>query len=295
MKIVFSYWGYKETLTKSFISMAKISNFFAQKHGFDTILFCQQNDIKLFKEINYNEIKVLPDELMNKFPKDLWSMSKIVAMTLMDEPYIIIDFDLFLFKTLNTNKIIDITFFHTEPWALSCAKLENEWFRNIKTPEIKKNEDLLPYNCAIIGVKNFTVMKKCAKKIINNLLSVDKNKLNYLLNVKNFKKWKDPNIVIDFFLPTWLFEQVWLPQLIKNEKISINVFYENPYTVLMETILNGHYHLWGSKDDRTLMTVVRDFTKILEEKNVDYKDINFKFNFIEEKKKLILKDRNALC
>ena len=278
MKVVFSFWGYKDTIDESFIGMAKISNFFAQKNGYETILFCGEEDKDKFNNIPYNEIRILDKKLMSSFHKEMWSMSKIIAMTLMDEPYIMIDFDFFMFKKLDEKNILDISFFHKESWVEDLGAVKNKWLLKIKPKSIKKDNNICIYNCAIIAVKNVSLVKECAIDLIKHFQNLKYKQLDFLFNEKNFKKWNKNKPTL-FWLPVWVIEQIWFPQLVKQKNGKINILYDINHALSLEPLINGHYHAWGSKEDSAM--IFRDFPKVLNHDTI-YKDINFNFEYLDQ-------------
>jgi hypothetical protein len=278
MKVVFSFWSYKNSIDESFLGMAKISNFFAQKNGYETILFCGEEDKDKFNNIPYNEIRILDKKLMSSFHKEMWSMSKIVAMTLMDEPYIMIDFDLLIFKKLDEKNIVDISFFHKESWVLNLAELKNQWLLKIKPKPIKKDNDICIYNCAIIAVKNVSLIKECATYLINHFQNLKYKQLDFLFTEVNFKKWNKNKPTL-FWLPIWVIEQIWFPQIIKEKNGKMDVFYDIKNPLTLDPLIHGHYHAWGAKEDSSM--IFRDFAEVLNY-NINYEDINFKFENLEQ-------------
>jgi hypothetical protein len=257
--------------------MAKISNFFAQKNGYETILCCGEEDKDKFNNIPYNEIRILDKKLMSSFPKEMWSMSKIVAMTLMDEPYIMIDFDFLIFKKLDKKNIVDISFFHKEPWVLNLAKIKDQWLLEIKPELIKKDNDICIYNCAVVAVKNVSLIKECAIYLINHFQNLKYKQLDFLFTEANFNKWNKNKPTL-FWLPIWVIEQVWFPQIIKGKNGKMDVFYDIIHTNL-DPLIYGLYHAWGVKEDSSM--IFRDFAEVLNY-NTNYENINFKFEYLDQ-------------
>lgn len=278
MKVVFSFWSYKNSIDESFLGMAKISNFFAQKNGYETILFCGEEDKEKFNNIPYSEIRILDKKIMNSFHREMWSMSKIIAMSLMDEPYIMIDFDFLMFKKLDKKNNVDISFFHNETWVVDLAELMNKWLLKIKPKAIKKDNDVHIYNCAAIAVNNFSLVKECAIDLINHFQNLKYKQLDFLFTEANFKKWNKNKPTL-FWLPIWVIEQVWFPQLIKEKNGKMDLFYDIKSPLTLDPLIHGHYHAWGVKGDSSM--IFRDFAEELNY-NINYENINFRFPYLDQ-------------
>ena len=54
-------------------------------------------------QLPYTNVRVIIDDKMDEFHEDFWALSKVVAYSLQDKPFLHIDGDVFLFKKLNDN------------------------------------------------------------------------------------------------------------------------------------------------------------------------------------------------
>lgn len=213
MKIVFTYWSQGKLDSNSFFKeLAAVSNFFAQKHGYETVLYTDDLGESLLYKINYNNIIRLPDYYLNKFPKDIWNMGKLLTTSLIKEPFIHLDFDLLLYKPIQKeilNK--DIVFFHEEIWM--DKMLCDTSFVIKKHPKNLKHKSFRSYNCAMFGGQNYELFNTAAKEIcdfvIENSIFLEK------MSKQQSELQKKGLVKNQLYLPN-LVEQLWLPNLLKN-------------------------------------------------------------------------------
>jgi hypothetical protein len=192
-----------------FVKMSALSNYYAQKHGFETIFFGDSQALKNFGKIKYNHFFELSNNYLNNFPKCLWAISKWFALSSMNEPCLHIDHDLFLVNSLNDNFLKnDIFCFHDELFVLKFYKRINSRFK-IKPKEISDVE-VYPYNCGLFGGQDINTIKNS----INFILNFISNNINYVIEID--KKYKYPISMM------CLVEQVWLFQVLKNNNKIIS-------------------------------------------------------------------------
>ena len=136
MKIVFSYWSKANPEHDPlFKELAAVSNYFAKQHGYETVLYTDIAGNLLLNKIEYDKIILMPEHILNKFPKTGWSLGKLLATSMINEPFLHLDFDLFLFKPIEEsvfNK--QAVFFHDEIWMDEI--LANSSFVLKRKPEI---------------------------------------------------------------------------------------------------------------------------------------------------------------
>jgi hypothetical protein len=230
MKIVYSQWSLGK---EPFKEMVACSNRLAQAHGFETILYTDEKGKEDLKNIKFSEVRLFPD-IINDFPKNIWSLGKILAMSLMDEPFYHIDQDILMYKNILKDHLDkDFLTFHDEPWSkdyLNLCDLQN----NLKIHPEQLNNDYEPisHNFAVIGGQKYKEISEASTSVIDCCL---KNKK--ILNEFDFKG--DHNIAV-------MAEQVWISAILKNKNIT-------PSFILKENIREdakklGVAHFWtGSK------------------------------------------------
>lgn len=265
MKLIYSYWKTNEHffVTEEF---AYISNKLAQKHGYETILFTDDNGVEELKNIKYNKVIKLDYHLLDRFPKTGWSLAKILAMASMNEPFMHVDFDLFLIKNLREHFIHNPIFcLHKEKWLTEPQGEKDKKGKFIKNSiinpysfefldkvkillnqtednfSIKKYHKLTSYNCAIVGGQNFSLFKKASEYVI-------KYAIKYKDILENFSEINNMNV--DWF-PAVFLEQVLFMNLIRLnsglEDIPIYLKSETTEDLNIEAQEEKIIHIWGSK------------------------------------------------
>jgi hypothetical protein len=209
MKIIYSHW---QASSHKFCDkeMAIMSNNSVKKLGYNTCLYTDQIGYDLLSDVNYDEIIIFDKLLLSKFNKKIWSLGKMLAMSLTQEPSIHLDFDVFLFQKLDNDILTKNSFcLYSEPWITKhilkfteeAPKLEN----------IKINNSL-SMNFAIVGGQNFKAMNDVCNKLIDIAI------LNYntIEQMTLHRSW----------MGAVLFEQVLIPQLLlEDHDIKIHTIF----------------------------------------------------------------------
>lgn len=221
MKVVFShtYNSYATYNTKEYLEFTALSNYFAQKQGFETIFFGDDNSIKDFKKIKFNFTEKFSPEIFNKsFPKCFWASGKLIASRMMSEPFIHVDNDLFITKPL-PNKFLnsDLLCLHDEIFA-------NVYFEQLQAlfiikPEMSNSFPTISYNCGIFGGQDFKTIHKSIdilfEFITNNSQYIDLIHNKYIRR-EEYKKILHTPVLI---------EQIWLFQIFKYFKKNITTLF----------------------------------------------------------------------
>lgn len=265
MKVIYSYWKTNEHffVTEEF---AYISNKLAQKHGYETILFTDEHGKEELKKIKYNQVITFDKFLLDRFPLTGWSLAKIQAMASMNEPFMHIDFDLFLVKDLKKEFIDNQVFcLHKEKWLTEPQGEKDKKGRLIKNSiinpysfefldkvqillnqtednfSIRKYHKLSSYNCAVVGGQNFNLFKKSSEYVIRYAIK-------YKDILQNFSEINNMNV--DWF-PAVFLEQVLFMNLIRMssglEDIPIYLKSETTEDLNIEAQQEKIIHIWGSK------------------------------------------------
>lgn len=284
MDIVFSSWNLSKSIDHSEIGMANISNFLAQKHGHKTILYCGENEIDLFKHIPYDEKRILPNNIMLALPNDLWSMSKIVALSLLERPSLVVDFDLFFFKKLNNSRLnSDIVYYHDENYTKVPIKRLDLWMADLKPKKIKHINSDISRNCAMIGGQDYKIIKEIANELITHIIET-KDKWEYFSSeevTKDFLKIFNVNSENSFYIPVLLIEQVWMFDFFKNSSKTYTPYFENASLQNFIGLTEGPFHLWEKKV-KHVKSICREFSKRVVDYNKPYEDYEYSFPFLTQ-------------
>lgn len=254
MKAIFSHlsnyeWGQKY----NYKILAAYANFWAQKNGFETIFFGDETSLKDFKNIKYDHTYKMPHNLRKNFPRQFWSVGKLISLSLMNEPCIHIDNDLFLTKPIPDVFLKnDIYCFHNELFV-DFEKIENSF-------EIRPSQTLgfpvISYNCGVIGGQDIITIQNS----INILFDFIFNNLDYLekFNLTN----KDQNLSV-------VMEQIWLYQIIKSFNKQINELIQPKNwqkSFESQTVKTGYVHLMTDNKLKFIDLI----EKALIKKNISY-------------------------
>jgi hypothetical protein len=210
MKIIYSYWQASPHYFCD-IEMAKTSHDCVKKHGYSTCLYTDKNGYKKLKNvIPYDEIILFDDQILSKLNSQIWSLGKILAMSLVNEPFIHIDFDLFLFKKINDD-IIKKDFFalYPEPWMDKIKSFRENISKiwNVYPERNDLNKNAISFNFAVVGGSEYKKINAVCNKILN-------------FSIENRLEIQNINLGINDKINSWqlpvIFEQVMIPSLLLN-------------------------------------------------------------------------------
>lgn len=233
MKVIFSYWQSNNHFFCD-IEIAKTANLLAQKQGYKTCLYTDEIGYLLLKNsVPYDEIKLFDKDLLSNFNTSIWSLGKILAMRETNEPFIHLDFDLFLFNSIE--KYIQSDFFslNFEPWVSSLNFFKNS-VKEIYYLFPDKNQLNInsydSYNFAIAGGYNYNKINLVCDQIIN--LAINNQE-----ELKQFDK--------DFNKSRWvlplIFEQVLIPNLLlKQFDIKTKTIFDIPDSLKWQESFNNN-------------------------------------------------------
>jgi hypothetical protein len=246
MEILFSnIYNIKKVDTSPNVEMTAISNFFIKKLGFQTTFFGDKKSLELYKNIEFDNFKLIPESFINSLPYCFWSMSKLYAIRQTNNPCLHIDSDLFITKPFPENFLEnDIVCFHNEKFAEQSVKILQNLI-DIKPKECEQFP-IISYNCGIIGGQDIKTLHMAIDILFNFLI---KNKL-YLDNIAKKFNHKDYPEYRWLFYPPVLFEQIWLFQIFKFFKKNINELIKDMKNwdhSLKFTKKTGYFHLMMSK------------------------------------------------
>lgn len=210
MKIIFSHVKYSFSLSKSWVKLGAVSNYFAKQHGFETILFGDEESLNDFKNVEYDHFEKISNNEINQFPECLWSMGKLIALKKVKEPCIHLDMDIFLRECFDKNKLNkDILCLHDEIFQNNNMKKLQSIFRNYK-PKEAEGQETISYNCGIMGGSDYISMHNSIDIIFDYVIK------NYEFIDAINNKYSKKEIYKHVFYPPVLVEQIWLFQILKR-------------------------------------------------------------------------------
>jgi hypothetical protein len=246
MKIIFSnLWEYRlnESSLNTTFEMAKLSNFLVQNHGYKTCFYGDRKSLEFFSNIKFNEFFELKDERLNFIPHQIWSVGKLFSILNVNEPFIHMDYDIFLFKNFDKNFLNnEVLYYHNEFHLDSLLKEYQSFFQF--QPVNTKFFISRSYNCGLLGGKNFKILQRICEEIINFIVD----------NQEVIRKKLDSKKNLSFasFLPPVLIEQVWIFQLLKYYKQEFTPYLnqtKNLKIINKESYAKNICHLQGWKSN----------------------------------------------
>jgi hypothetical protein len=239
------------------LEMAKLSNFLAQSHGYKTCFYGDRDSLNLFSQIGFNEFYELDDERIKEIPNQIWSIGKLFAMLKTNEPFIHMDYDIFLFKKFDQNFLKnDVIYYHNE-YHIDKAVDKYQSFFNLRPSEAKPFINR-SYNCALFGGQNFKIIHSVCNQIITFIID-NKKEINNILISKE-------SLNFESFWSALLIEQVWIFQLLEHYKQKFVPYLKE--TIDLETISAEAYiknicHLQGSKSENIISKNILSMNKYL--------------------------------
>jgi hypothetical protein len=227
------------------VEMIALSNYYCKELGFTTTFFGDEISLKMHKNIEFDNFKLIPKDFIDNSLKCFWSSGKLYALRNTQNPCYHIDSDLFLTKPLPPNFLKqDIVCFHSEYFREKDFQVLQNLFEI--NPVKSFNFPTISYNCGIMGGQDYQSMHK-AIDILFDFLNKNKTHINKV-NKENENNKEYFNK--DIFYPAVLFEQIWLFQILKSlgknisELIQIHNWKES---FLNETQKSGYVHLMRYK------------------------------------------------
>ena len=264
MKAIFSYWNCNNSRFFCNLEMAKTANDVAKKSGYKTCLYTDRIGLEnLSPNISFDEVFLFDEDILSQFYPKIWSLGKILAMSLVNEPFIHLDFDFFLFEKLPL-EIENKDFFclYEEPWINKNIGVQKDVQRifDIYPSKKLKNKEFSSSNFSIVGGQKFVEINSVCQEILDFSIFRKKNLIR-LDNVLESPNW---------ILPV-TFEQILIPLLLKNNfnidtnhiisipeeinnQINIDINNINNFNIELTTFLKNEFiknkmiHLHGQKE-----------------------------------------------
>jgi len=171
-------------LTKNFYSYL-FSVLLIKKLGYKIELYCDKDAYDIYSLIPYDNIHLVDfdnDGVDSKF----WIYGKIKTHTLINEPYIHIDGDVFMFRDIIGNKL-DNGEYSAVVQSVEDSFTIGDSFNNMYSaslnPYVKYTRhgidwdkyDLTAYNCGVIGFNDMNLKNMYADKVKNILCDISKD------------------------------------------------------------------------------------------------------------------------
>lgn len=277
-KIVFSYaqlkphhyfkWMSSEKEQNAVIQKAKLSLKFAKQHEYQTVLFVDEKSLKLFEGLSYDEIRIIDSLLVADVSQHFWSLGKIYAYSEMKEPFVHIDFDVFMFEDFLKPYISWPYFaFVKEKWTKTLTYPSTEIYKK-HLPKQEKYEIKYSYNCGVIGGTNYKAFNAAAQETIVLLKNHQEEFITHA-ETNFLVKYKTEGL-LSWYLAL-LFEQViFIHVLMYNENIielpTIAGTRDTVNDVIKDFKTLNMFHLWGDEMKNIIHTCFgqETFLKMLE-------------------------------
>lgn len=167
-----------------------LSALLVKKHGHKIELYCDKKSYDIYSLIPYDKINIINynnDGISNNY----WVWGKIKPQLLLNEPYIHIDGDVFLF-----NDVINNNDFNNSDLVVQSIENNktvgngfNRFYIESKNPFINYDKygvdwdryDKWAYNCGVIGFNNIEFKNKYCEKV-RDLLKTLSNDSNFIFN-----------------------------------------------------------------------------------------------------------------
>jgi hypothetical protein len=160
------------------------STLLIKKLGYDIELYCDKETAEIFSLIPYDKINII-DFNNDGISGDFWIWGKLKTQMLMNEPYIHIDGDVFLFRDIikdqldNNYKSVVQMIENDKTIGKSFKTVysyQGEIFKKKNIGNIKWNKyNLQAYNCGVIGFSDMNLKNKYIDKAYNILKDIQNN------------------------------------------------------------------------------------------------------------------------
>jgi len=186
----------------------------------NVFLYIDHIFLKFFKD-NLKNYKVNYIPLNYKKSQNIWCDSKFNAISnfikYKKEPFVHIDFDLFLTKDIFKNEIPELCIsFKEEGPAFTHYKKYREYFTKNRLSDLANFKIDYAYNCSIVGGKDLKFLKIWVENTFNLI-----KKYDHVLNNFNYNK----------YLLSSIFEQLHLAYLTKNYNVTELIKYNNNHVM----------------------------------------------------------------
>lgn len=242
MNIIQSWWDIKgnKEISQEDLPIVELSRLTLQHNLSTNITF--YTDLQTTSNLGYSDVRPLN---MTDYPKDVWCLGKLVAMSQQKEPFIHIDNDIFLWKSTPISYLRKpFIIFHFEQWGDKCMAAAKDL---PAPPSLKKGYD--SFNTNNFGMIGGTQWREIVDSI-QEILDHVKNNAEKIGEAarKHGEGWV-PVVV----------EQVWLSEILRKRRIKpvsflgdkdgkFNPFYNPNLPKMAENKGISHYWGWSKKE-----------------------------------------------
>lgn len=226
-----------------------LSALLVKSYGYEIDLYCDEKSYELYKNIPYNNIHVV-DYSSDNIKSDFWVWCKIKTQSMINEPYIHIDGDVFLFNDILKGKLDD------DNYSVVVQSLEDnntigeethtslygygyKLIKGLKTTKKHrlKRYNLNAYNCGVVGFNDLELRDKYVELATEVLIDMSEN-------IDEYEKDKYNGLFL-------IAEQSTLYHTLTNNNVT-------PFEIIPRHIMNqyvnnwdfycvkiGYCHMWG--------------------------------------------------
>ena len=266
MKFIQSWWDLQNKgLPEKEIPLMELSRMTLEHNFGNPITF--YTNLSSTEGLNYKDVEPLD---MTGYPKEIWCLGKLVAMSQQTEPFIHFDTDLFLWKQTPIKELQKpFIVFHHENWIQQFMGYANK----IPAPaSLGKSYDLFDSNnFAIIGGTHWKDLVECIQEVLEHVKKHQEEITKTALQ-------HEGNGCRLMWTPV-LIEQVWIPQLMRKRKTPpvtflgdkwkpFNPFYDG--NIVYRAKKRGIAHYWSDTKHERYDEIVKAYNKwknYLEEKS----------------------------
>lgn len=240
------YAGFKGF--KNFARATHLSVLYSKENFKDVVLYTDTEGKKLlidYLKLPFDKVEIILDDISNIDPS-FWAFGKIKALSLQKEPFLHIDFDVFLFKKL-PNRLLEADCF------FQCKEIDYYWYKDGLQYLIDSNFSLenvnfkenIAYNCGIMGFNDLSIINLWFK------------------NCQKFVEFFKDTFITEL-MPNILFEQHQIYHLINNNRSYNNIQLIGEEHTDVEEVSEeiGYTHLLAK--NKNIPTVIKKVEKKLE-------------------------------
>jgi len=256
-----SYWcgGYRKQPSEIILLMHKIACYFAKKHYGECHMLTDSRSKDLFKNLGFSSVTVMED--IDSIPLEygqMWALGKIMAIKEIlkkQQPFLHLDYDVFLFKKL-PEFIEKAEAFAQSPEPTNPIYELNTFYFHCKNKYLLEGaKSQIGSNMGIFGGNNLTFFKNYSE-----------SSLNLILDKQNKELFTRTGEELGF-------GGMWSRAIIA-EQYYYNVasdYYNIPITYLFDyyrpneedCAKYGYTHLWGAKDNPHWQNQIRQIAQKL--------------------------------
>jgi len=258
MKLYHSFWEHGwNNMTQELYELHKLSVIAALESYGNITLITTEVGKKFLGDLPYTNIEFFEEEIPIEY-KDTWGISKMFAYKQLcrkNEPFMHVDYDVFLFKKLpdwleksevfyqsieNGNQVD--SFYGLEYFFSDC--------KNLYLSDVKINQ---AFNMGIFGGNNIEAIDYYLDESFKLLFDED-----------NKSYWLTPNPNIMHCSKAVILEQWYIISCFENINIKATSLFKD-WPTEEEAIEYGYCHVWGAKNDKNIIAKIKN--KIIKYEN----------------------------